>query len=175
MPDVIYAHCTHCGRRLKSPESMEAGYGPSCYRKLFGKSLPRQAASGAGGYRSNHSAVKRPESVGAVGPLFLSDIICSRSPDGSAKVNIQQRIVCHSPGGFEWGYSGSGPSDLALNILSMFIGQEAAERGGLYQHFKEHFITPMPRAGGTIKKEAILNWIAEQEKQNATVRNDKPK
>lgn len=175
MPDVTYAHCTRCGRRLKSPESMEAGYGPSCYRKLFGKSLPRQAVGGTGGSHSNHLAAKQSEPVGAVGPLFLNDIVCSRSPDGSAKVNIQQRIVCHSPDGFEWGYSGSGPSDLALNILSMFIGQEAAERGDLYQQFREHFITPMPRVGGTIKKEAILNWIAEQEQQDGAVRNDKSK
>jgi hypothetical protein len=51
---------------------------------------------------------------------------------------------------------------LALNILSEFIGQEAAERGGLYQRFKEQFIAPMPESGGIIKKEAILQWIGAQ-------------
>lgn len=53
-------------------------------------------------------------------------------------------------------------ADLALNILAEFIGQEAAEHGGLYQKFKEQFIATMPASGGVIKKEEILRWIAEQ-------------
>ena len=100
--------------------------------------------------------------VNAVGPLFQHDIVCRRNPDGTVSVNIQQRIVRHSPDGFEWGYAGSGPSDLALNILSIFIGQEAAERDGLYQRFKEKFIVSMPKTGGIIKKDEILRWIDEQ-------------
>ncbi len=31
--------CLNCGRKLKSVASMEAGYGPVCYRKMFGISL----------------------------------------------------------------------------------------------------------------------------------------
>lgn len=31
--------CSVCGRRLKSPRSQEVGYGPVCYRRLFGSSL----------------------------------------------------------------------------------------------------------------------------------------
>lgn len=31
--------CLNCGRKLKSVESREAGYGPVCYRKMFGTSL----------------------------------------------------------------------------------------------------------------------------------------
>ncbi len=30
---------------------------------------------------------------------------------------LERRIVWHSPTGFEWGYAGSGPADLALNLL----------------------------------------------------------
>jgi hypothetical protein len=146
---------------------MEAGYGPSCYRKLFGTSLPHQPkASGrkaVAGSSVKKSAGQAPNaSVNAVGPLFQHDIVCTRNQNGTASVNIQQRIVRHSPDGFEWGYAGSGPSELALNILSEFIGQEAAERGGLYQRFKEQFIAPMPESGGIIKKEAILQWIGAQ-------------
>jgi len=31
--------CLNCGRKLKSVASREVGYGPVCYRKMFGISL----------------------------------------------------------------------------------------------------------------------------------------
>ncbi len=31
--------CSNCGRKLRSAVSREAGYGPVCYRKMFGTSL----------------------------------------------------------------------------------------------------------------------------------------
>jgi hypothetical protein len=106
--------CNRCGRRIQSPESMEAGYGPSCYRKLFGTSLPhqpkasgRKAVAGSSVKKSAGQAPNAP--VRAVGPLFQHDIVCTRNQNGTASVNIQQRIVRHSPDGFEWGYAGSGP------------------------------------------------------------------
>jgi hypothetical protein len=91
---------------------------------------------------------------------FKEDIVCSMDASGR-HVNIQQRIVRHSPTGFAWGYGGSGPADLALNILSVFIGQEAAE--SLYQDFKWKFIAPLPFRGGTIPRETILNWVKEKQ------------
>jgi hypothetical protein len=90
---------------------------------------------------------------------FKGDIVCSMNATGR-HVNIRQRIVRHSPTGFAWGYGGSGPADLALNILSVFIGQAAAET--LYQDFKWEFIAPMPPHGGTIPRETILNWVREK-------------
>jgi hypothetical protein len=69
--------------------------------------------------------------------------------------------VRHSLDGFAWGYGGSGPADLALNILSVFIGQEKAE--SLYQDFKWEFIATMRHQGGTIPREVILNWVNEKQ------------
>jgi hypothetical protein len=53
-----------------------------------------------------------------------------RSPNGAVVVRVEaagggapsvrslaHRVVKHSPTGFEWGYAGSGPHDLALNLL----------------------------------------------------------
>lgn len=38
--------------------------------------------------------------------------------EGEERAPLQHRIVYHSPTGFEFGYAGSGPADLALNILA---------------------------------------------------------
>ena len=91
-------------------------------------------------------------------PEFNEDVICSRSGD-DIYTNIPQRIIYHSPDGFEWGYGGSGPADFALNILSVFIGQEKAFR--YYQDFKWKFIASLPFEGGVILREDIISWITE--------------
>ena len=41
----------------------------------------------------------------------------------------------HSPDGFEWGYNGSGPSQLALAILANEYGDKVATE--YYQEFRE--------------------------------------
>ncbi|WOC33435.1 hypothetical protein PXC00_06105 [Caproicibacterium argilliputei] len=64
--------------------------------------------------------------------------------------------------GFDWGAPMDKQTNLALNILSAFVGQEAAEKDGLYFKFRDAFISNMPSEGGIIKKEAILTWIASQ-------------
>ena len=37
---------------------------------------------------------------------------------GVAHSNLAHRIIWHSPSGFDWGYKGSGPAELALNLLA---------------------------------------------------------
>jgi len=91
---------------------------------------------------------------------FYDDIKCSRDELGFITTNVPHRIVKHSPDGFEWGYGGSGPADFALNILSIFIGQEEAEK--YYQQFKKDFIITLPETGGIIKRCDILHWIEEK-------------
>ena len=38
--------------------------------------------------------------------------------------NVPHLVVHHSPTGYEWGYGGSGPADLALNILEWQLRRE---------------------------------------------------
>ena len=95
----------------------------------------------------------------------FGDVVCSRD-GGTIKTNVPRRITFHSPDGFEWGYGGSGPSDFALNILSLYIGQEAAEAGGLYQNFKFNFVATLPYEGGTIKREDVMHWLEGKRKGN---------
>lgn len=34
--------CLNCGRKLRSAVSKDVGYGPVCYRQLFGVTLPNR-------------------------------------------------------------------------------------------------------------------------------------
>lgn len=79
--------------------------------------------------------------------------------------NVQRLIARHSPDGFEWGYGGSGPSDLALNILLAYTNISTANR--YYQDFKRDFLVNMPRSGGVIKREDVLNWLKQRKKSSA--------
>lgn len=75
--------------------------------------------------------------------------------------NTSQRnlphITRHSPDGFEWGYGGSGPSDLALSILVDAVGSVQAEEH--YQGFKWAFIANQSREGFEIKLSEILEFV----------------
>ena len=65
----------------------------------------------------------------------------------------------HSPDGFEWGYSGSGPAQLGLAILADATGEdEVAVRE--HQRFKAAFIVPLPQSEPwEIKASVVLAWL----------------
>jgi len=64
--------------------------------------------------------------------------------------------VRHSPTGFEWGYLGSGPADLALSILWDFMGHEPTRID--YMCFKEWRVARWPDSW-QITSEEIRNWL----------------
>ena len=69
--------------------------------------------------------------------------------------------VNHSPTGFEWGYSGSGPAQLAYAILRKFTGSDVVARDN-YQAFKEAFISPIRGDHWNIDSEQIQEWLDNQ-------------
>lgn len=71
-----------------------------------------------------------------------------------------QRVRNHSPNGFAWGYSGSGPAQLALAImLRECATQEEAEN--LYQRFKCEIIAWLePVEEWKLYGEEIRQWIS---------------
>ena len=83
-----------------------------------------------------------------------------RDGQSLAKTNFIQLVVYHSPTGFEWGYPGSGPSDLALNVLAMCTDGKTAIR--LHLRFRDVFITTMPYEGGNISVERVKEWIRQE-------------
>jgi len=66
--------------------------------------------------------------------------------------------VCHSPGGFSWGYTGSGPATLARCILWEQTGQEPSPE--TYQAFKREIVVQWPQDGGwTLDATHVENWL----------------
>lgn len=73
--------------------------------------------------------------------------VATHRPDGSEHtelLNLRLDLWNHSPTGFEWGYGGSGPAQLALALLADHFdvpsgnrGNDLAERAiALHQQFK---------------------------------------
>lgn len=89
------------------------------------------------------------------------------------RTNVPHLVVHHSPSGFEFGYGGSGPADLALNVCQFYLnsigyqGQKTKCFDGfcwslawvLHQEFKWHFISSAPRKGITIPMSDIKAWF----------------
>jgi len=102
-------------------------------------------------------------------------VILRRVPDG-IETNIPHRVVEHSPSGYEWGFAGSGPADLALNILEsalLAIGHQGQRvecyRGScfrlaqaLHQAYKFEVIAGVPHEGTVIYWPALRGWIEER-------------
>lgn len=159
------AACARCGRSLTDEKSVRAGFGPVCGR--------RQATADCGELFGG-----QPVLVG-VPPVREVGLVCVRLADGRLSCNVPHVVVHHSPTGFECGYGGSGPAELALNVLhellpprrqctddptgysfgGVVVGDDAAR---LYQDFKRAFIEPMPREGGRAPIEDIQQWIAQR-------------
>jgi hypothetical protein len=55
-------------------------------------------------------------------------------------------LVNHSPSGFEWGYGGSGPAQLALALLLDYTGDEAFALDH-YQKFKTEVVSQLECTG----------------------------
>ncbi len=59
-----------------------------------------------------------------------------------------------------WGYSGSGPADLALSILTDYLGDEE-QAFQLHQQFKRHFVAGFEEAGWTLDDQQIDAWLQQ--------------
>ena len=93
------------------------------------------------------------------------------------RTNVPHLVENHSPGGFEFGYGGSGPADLALNATMVVLNRVASEenvelagevemeKGAVsrpvfnsYQEFKDYFVAPAPREGARVPWEKLRDW-----------------
>jgi len=80
-------------------------------------------------------------------------------------LNPRYDLHNHSPDGFEWGYPGSGPAQLALAILADHL-RDDEQAINLHQRFKWEVIAKLPERKRTSTSrdiDAALHRIREQE------------
>lgn len=107
---------------------------------------------------------------------YASGTVVLVSADGERWANLPLYLnhVNHSPTGFNWGYYGSGPAQLAFAILfkyycsvSDLTPDEIKDKidGGLYQSFKNDFVG---KWGGQweIDGDIIKKWLEEKANEN---------
>lgn len=101
----------------------------------------------------------------------------TRLPNGDTKVEVLTVVGCkvcqsiplplepslklrnHSPTGFEWGYAGSGPAQLALAILLHASGNQSRATAH-HMQFKFQFISKLT-AHWELAREDILAWLVK--------------
>lgn len=94
-----------------------------------------------------------------------------RSSDGTPHVYADGKTLTaeasaairnHSPDGFEWGYCGSGPAQLALALLlhATHGNAEAAELH--YQNYKWQVVAGFKKRGFVTTRAIILQWLAAE-------------
>jgi len=146
---------------------MEIGYGPHC-AKVAGVR-----------YELKDNQVIAKERLAVIDEPMFFDVVLKRDgadTSGEAITNVPWSVIWHSPDGFNWGYGGSGPADLALNILNAYVppgtdglesvkcyqGECSATASYLHQEFKREIIAAIPVSGATIYAETIHSWIKKK-------------
>lgn len=73
-----------------------------------------------------------------------------------------QQLVNHSPNGFNWGYGGSGPAQLALGLL---LDTTADDNLSLryYQDFKWEIVSKLQDTW-ELTEVSIFEWLEQQDK-----------
>ncbi len=64
----------------------------------------------------------------------------------------------HSPTGFEWGYGGSGPAQLALALAADVLGDDDAALG-VYQRLKFRLVGRLPAESWTLTEDELAEAI----------------
>jgi hypothetical protein len=115
--------------------------------------------------------------------LHAGPVVFTIDDEGNRR-RLEHRVRYHSPDGFEWGYGGSGPAELALNILVDALGNEATcerckgsgrRRGNVcpecrgfriaemvwraHQALKWHFIAGLPDHRWSLERVDIVEWF----------------
>lgn len=145
---MTMTRCAICNRPLTDLVSKLRGVGPTCLKKQ--KMLLDMEKESSNTIYHDYEG---------------GDIMIWKDGDGIKHFNVPHFLIRHSPTGMDWGYGGSGPADLALNILfAVTNDKDIAER--FHQEFKWKFISNLPGVGGTIPRALIVKFI-EEKNENA--------
>lgn len=155
----VIAYCNRCGKALTNPASIAAHIGPICRGRIRGDKMHTEDLTD---FRLD---------------IPLEQGIVLRRVGETVYTNVPHLVTHHSPTGFEFGYGGSGPADLALNIVEAILkasgyqGERMKCYDGncfkkafeLHQMFKREFIAGIDRDnGGEIPYSVAEKWVTDR-------------
>ena len=79
----------------------------------------------------------------------------------------------HSPDGFEWGYGGSGPAQLALALTADALGDDDRARS-VYQPFKFKVVGALASNTWTLTEDQVRASVADIERAKDRVAGPRP-
>lgn len=79
----------------------------------------------------------------------------------------------HSPTGFEWGYGGSGPAQLALALTADALGDDDRARR-VYQPFKFQVVGALGGDTWTLTEDQVRAAVADVERAQARIAPPRP-
>lgn len=161
------SYCRKCGRGLKNPESVKKGIGPICEKKEQADKESRQIELVPPKHHGELTLNDIPQAV--FNKTYFGERVnrevnvsvtqFSKAQGTETSYNLRH-IAYHSPDGFEFGYGGSGPADLARSILADCVGIKIAD--SLYHDFKWEFIVRQTKDDFEIKEQDIVDWVASK-------------
>jgi len=164
--------CVRCHKPLSDPNSVSAGMGPICAHAM----IDRNSDVASREKFSDQFDTSIPFGKALVMERYPRPVDRDANLEievGGAITNVPHLVVHHSPDGFEFGYGGSGPADLALNACQLYLnmvqysGQKTKCYDGncwtlawiLHQDFKREFIAGANRKGAIIPFDTMARWF----------------
>jgi hypothetical protein len=93
--------------------------------------------------------------------------VCWRENRVAGDLPLRLDLWNHSPTGFEWGYGGSGPAQLALALLADAL-QDTTEALILHQRYKSRVVGCLPKPGWTLTRteiKAVVMQLREEDQE----------
>jgi hypothetical protein len=118
-------------------------------------------------YRAQHAAAQERADMMKKRGIFAGTrvngaaLIKVLAPDGNGRVWLPCRLDLrnHSPTGFEWGYPGSGPAQLALAMVAFATGDDRLTLE-TYQRFKDETVARFPHDGWSLPVADVAAAVA---------------
>ena len=88
-------------------------------------------------------------------------------PDRPQPLNMRLDLWDHSPSGFEWGYGGSGPSQLALALAADALG-DGPRALAMHQRLKFTLIGRLHRDCWTLTRDQVCEAVTRLEDERRT-------
>lgn len=160
--------CTRCKRPLHDPESVAVGMGLCRAHGYVDGDMPKREEFAD--VLDDSIPFRKAFVMKRNAKALIEDKV------GGVVTNVPHLVVHHSTTGYEFGYSGSGPADLALNACQLYlniIGYEGIKTKCfdghcwklaymLHKSFKDSFVANVHRWGDTIPFGKLDAWFKEK-------------